>query len=173
MKGIVELAPMGLGEAKLVQNPSKIARDPSSASEEIIYIKVVMNDIAVNYNMEEQDVAGIIKGMLLGPDAYCTTHQVTDETQQDFIIHDQQAEVDNTTSLMHGEHYLSGGNQINDQILWNSTYEATMEKQNTTWISTTLEQEAYGQIEQLQRHGADDIGSNDFWETMNGILGDN
>ncbi|MCD7455414.1 hypothetical protein HAX54_028065 [Datura stramonium] len=91
----------------------------------------------------------------------------------DFIIHDQQAEVDNTTSLMHGEHYLSGGNQINDQILWNSTYGNYQEKQIQHGLVLPWNKKRMVKLRQLQRHGADDIGSNDFWETLNGILGDN
>ncbi|MCD7453077.1 hypothetical protein HAX54_019509 [Datura stramonium] len=131
-------------------------------------IKQMKDVIAVNYNMDEHLVVDIIQDMLLGPDAYCTIQvpakdQVMEETDQwgsiiDRVCNDEQADkVENTTTLMHGEYDLRGCNQmINDQ----------------TWSSTTLKEEAYGQIEQVQSHGADGIGSNDFWETMNEILGD-
>ncbi|XP_060206509.1 NAC domain-containing protein 78-like [Lycium barbarum] len=125
-----------------------------------------VKDNGATYNMEEQYVAGIIKVMLHEPadDHYCTTKptedQVMEETDQwDSIIDevcDQQAdEVENTT------------------------FNTTMENQNTTWSSTTLEQEAYAQpligIEQVQGDGANhenDIESGGFWETISGILGD-
>ncbi|MCD9559229.1 hypothetical protein HAX54_017086 [Datura stramonium] len=61
-----------------------------------------LKDIAVNYTMEEHVVADIIKGMLLGPDAYCTIQvpardQVMEETDQwdsiiDRVCDDEQAD---------------------------------------------------------------------------------
>lgn len=90
--------------------------------------------------MEEDVVKGIIEGMLHGPDACATT-------------------------FMNGEYDLRGYNQINDQVLRNST----MVKQNTTGESSTLKEDC--QIQQVQGNVANEIiGSSDFWEMINGIL---
>ncbi|KAK4362376.1 hypothetical protein RND71_017617 [Anisodus tanguticus] len=144
-----------------------------------------VKDYAVTY-MEENDDAGIFEAMLHGPDDFCTTqpaeNQAMEETDQwesiiDGVCDEQVDVVENTTTL-HGEYDLRGCNQQNDQILWN-TYEATTENQNTT--TTLLEQEAYScdqplsGIEQVQGDGSDYqtvMERQDFWELMNEILGD-
>lgn len=98
------------------------------------------NDKAIVDDMEEDVVKGIIEGMLHGPDACATT-------------------------FMNGEYDLRGYNQINDQVLRNST----MVKQNTTGESSTLKEDC--QIQQVQGNVANEIiGSSDFWEMINGIL---
>ncbi|KAJ8536378.1 hypothetical protein K7X08_034779 [Anisodus acutangulus] len=108
--------------------------------------KKVKDHVAVTYNMEElQDVVGIIEAMLNGPDGDNCTTQAAEDQEWDLII-----------------------NGVCD--------EQVDEVENTTTFTTTLEEEAYGQpligIEQVQGHGADDIGSDEFWKAMKGILGE-
>ncbi|MCD7453078.1 hypothetical protein HAX54_019510 [Datura stramonium] len=92
-------------------------------------------------------------------------------------ICDEQAagdQVEDTTTLMQEEyHDLTGCNNGLQNELDSSYVATSVEKQDTTWSSATLEQEgAYGQIlEQEQGQGADDIiiGSGEFREEMNEI----
>ncbi|MCD7453072.1 hypothetical protein HAX54_019504 [Datura stramonium] len=134
--------------------------------------------------MEEKDVARIINAMLHGPD--CTIQdddqviiEETDDQWNSIIdrICDEQAagdQVEDTTTLMQEEYHdlIGCNNGLQNEL--DSSYVATsVEKQDTTWSSATLEQEgAYGQIlEQEQGQGADDIiiGSGEFREEMNEI----
>ncbi|MCD7447686.1 hypothetical protein HAX54_032879 [Datura stramonium] len=131
--------------------------------------------------MEEQDVAGIINAMLHGPN--CTIQAPTEDDQVmeeadnqwnsiiDRVCDEQDADdqVEDTTTLMHEEYHDMTGCSEGLQNELDSSYEATnTEKQDTTWSSATLEQEAYGQVGQVQGQRADD--SNEFREAMNGIL---
>ncbi|XP_059306698.1 NAC domain-containing protein 2-like [Lycium ferocissimum] len=103
--------------------------------------------------MEENDVAGNIEAVLHGPDGNCTTqpaeNQVLEEPDQwdsiiDRVCGEQDDVVENTTTLR-GEY----------------------DNQNTTWSTTSLEQEACDQGANRQT----DIGiSNEFREAMNGII---
>nr|XP_016473313.1 PREDICTED: NAC domain-containing protein 37-like [Nicotiana tabacum] len=139
-------------------------------------------------SMDEQELAQIIEAMLHGPDEYnCILQPAAvcqgNETHNEFI--------ENT--MLHAEyapnHYLSGPNYQNSQLLINSdegnqvtilgnqNNMMAMLTEDATTNLTTLEQEAYDQLltaEIEQGHGADHHTNNDseFWEAMKGILED-
>ncbi|PHT29819.1 hypothetical protein CQW23_30584 [Capsicum baccatum] len=122
---MLELAGTGLGEAKLVLFPSKIANNIPKQDYALCRIKKHLrgkkdddDDDAVN--MEEDDALETIQGMLLEPDSTCcTTQEVTEETDQwESIINEVCDEkidgVENTTALVHGEYDLRGCGEIRD-----------------------------------------------------------